>query len=398
MTSWFPSGDAAEAQTSGEPTPSDDRPVINGIDVLQRDGFGALRDKRVGIVAHAASITIDGRRSVDALAASGNVELRKIFSPEHGLSATADTRVGDSVDTQTGLPVISLYGKTFKPTAEHLHDLDAVLYDLQDIGCRFYTYITTLGWLLEAAAEHRVAVFVLDRPNPIGGNVVEGPCSDVEHESLVAYHELPLRHGMTVGELARLYNAERRLHADLRVVTMGGWQRGFLHSDTHQHWVNPSPNIRDEIAALLFPGVGLIEGTNVSVGRGTDAPFHVMGAPWLDGAKLSTALDMLGLPSLHTEPLRFTPQDPGHRFCGEVCQGVRFTVQDPRDFSPASLGLGLVQTLRALYPAQWEYRLLDPLLARTDLLAAIDTQSPALPDLWEPGLEFFEARARALLY
>ncbi|MDQ6781261.1 MAG: DUF1343 domain-containing protein [Candidatus Eremiobacteraeota bacterium] len=398
MTSWFPGGYAAESQTPGERMPSDGQPVINGIDVLQRDGFHPLRDKRVGIVAHAASVTVEGRRSVDALAASGSVDLRKIFSPEHGLSATADTRIGDSVDRQTGLPVISLYGETLKPTAEQLHDLDVVLYDLQDIGCRFYTYITTLGWLLEAAAEQRVSVFVLDRPNPIGGGDVEGPCSDVAHESLVAYHELPLRHGMTVGELARLFNAERRLHADLRVVTMGGWQRGFLHSDTHQRWINPSPNIRDEIAALLFPGVGLIEGTNVSVGRGTDTPFHVMGAPWLDGAQLSAALDMLGLPALRTEPLRFTPKDPGHRFCGEACQGVRFTIEDPRAFSPAALGLGLVQTLRALYPTQWQHRLLDPLLASTDLLHAIEEQSTALPELWEPGLEFFEARARALLY
>jgi uncharacterized protein YbbC (DUF1343 family) len=372
--------------------------VLNGIDVLRRDGFSLLRDQRVAVVANQSSLSLEGERTVDILARNRQLFLTKIFSPEHGLDGTADTRIGDGRDERTGLPVHSLYGDNLKPTAEHLHALDAVIYDLQDIGCRFYTYITTLGWLLEACAEHEVSVYVLDRPNPIGGLDVEGPCSDPAHESLVAYHELPLRHGMTVGELARLFNAERGINADLHVVGMHGWQRAFWFNDTEQAWINPSPNIRDETAALLFPGVGLIEGTNVSVGRGTPQPFHVFGAPWLDGARVSAALAPLALPGLRTEPVSFTPLDAGHRFFREQCSGVRFLVDDRQAFSPAALGLGLIQTLRALYPEAWEYPLLASLLGRDDLLEAIEDQSPELTDLWEPDPDFFEARARALIY
>lgn len=372
--------------------------VLNGIDVLRRDGCSLLRDQRVAVVANQSSVSLEGERTVDILARNRQLFLTKIFSPEHGLDGTADTRIGDGRDERTGLPVHSLYGDNLKPTAEHLHALDAVIYDLQDIGCRFYTYITTLGWLLEACAEHEVSVYVLDRPNPIGGLDVEGPCSDPAHESLVAYHELPLRHGMTVGELARLFNAERGINADLHVVSMHGWQRAFWFNDTEQAWINPSPNIRDETAALLFPGVGLIEGTNVSVGRGTPQPFHVFGAPWLDGARVSAALSALALPGLRSEPVSFTPHDAGHRFFREQCSGVRFLVDDRQAFSPAALGLGLIQTLRALYPETWEYPLLARLLGRDDLLEAIEDQSPELSDLWEPDPDFFEARARALIY
>ena len=372
--------------------------VLNGIDVLRRDGFSLLRDQRVAVVANQSSVSLEGERTVDILMRNRQLFLTKIFSPEHGLDGTADTRIGDGRDERTGLPVHSLYGDNLKPTADHLHALDAVIYDLQDIGCRFYTYITTLGWLLEACAEHEVSLYVLDRPNPVGGLDVEGPCSDPAHESLVAYHELPLRHGMTVGELARLFNAERGINADLHVVGMHGWQRAFWFNDTEQAWINPSPNIRDETAALLFPGVGLIEGTNVSVGRGTPQPFHVFGAPWLDGARVSAALSALALPGLRTEPVSFTPHDAGHRFFREQCSGVRFLVDDRQAFSPAALGLGLIQTLRALYPEAWEFPLLARLLGRDDLLEAIEDQSPELSDLWEPDPDFFEARARALMY
>lgn len=366
--------------------------------MLRRDGFAVLRDQRVAIVANQSSVSVDGERSIDLLAQRKDVFLTKIFSPEHGLQGTADTRVGDSRDERTGLAVHSLYGETFKPTAEHMHGLDAVLYDLQDVGCRFYTYTTTLGWLMEACALHKVALYVLDRPNPIGGLDVEGPCSDDEHESLVAYHELPLRHGMTMGELALLFNEERGINADLHVVTMGGWARNLWFSDTDQRWINPSPNIRDETAALLYPGVGLIEGTNVSVGRGTAEPFHVFGAPWIDGNSVSAHLNKLELPGLRTQPVIFTPLDPIHRYHSQECQGVQFVVENRQEFSPAALGLALIQTLRSLYPQAWEYRLIDKLLGRTDLLEAIEDQSPELADLWEPDPDFFEARARALLY
>lgn len=372
--------------------------VLNGIDVLVAEEFARLRNRRVGIIANHSSVDLYGRRSIDLLYACEDLTLIKIFSPEHGLHGTADTRIGDSRDDTTGLAVFSLYGETLKPTEAQLGDLDALVYDLQDIGCRFYTYITTMGWAMEACAQHRVPFVVLDRPNPIAGLDVEGPCSDEEHESLVAYHELPLRHGMTAAELARLFNEERALGTRLEVVEMRGWQRALWFHDTGQPWINPSPNIRDETAALLFPGVGLIEGTNVSVGRGTAQPFHVMGAPWIQGTALSSALNELELDALRTEPVEFTPLDRGHQFYGQRCSGVRFIVGDEQAFSPAMLGLALIQTLRRLYPDTWEYRKLDALLGRTDLLQAIEDHAPELADLWAPDPDFFDARARALIY
>lgn len=372
--------------------------VLNGIDVLLQDDFAALRDQRVSVVANHSSVTLDGRRTVDVLAQRRDVFLTSIFSPEHGLHGKVDDKVDDSTDEGTGLPVHSLYGASYRPTPQQLHEVDAVVYDLQDIGCRFYTYITTLGLLLEACAENDVAVYVLDRPNPIGGLDVEGPCSDSDHESFVAYHELPLRHGMTVGELARLFNAERGINAQLKVVTMGGWQRSFWQPHTGQRWIDPSPNIRDVIAALLFPGVGLIEGSNVSVGRGTENPFHVFGAPWMDGDAVARALHERAIPGLRCESVAFTPQDALHRHYRQPCPGVGFIVENEQLFSPAALGLALIEILRERYADVWEYRSIEKLLGRSDLIEAIEDRSPELATLWKPDPEFFEARARALLY
>ncbi|MBC5806107.1 MAG: exo-beta-N-acetylmuramidase NamZ family protein [Candidatus Eremiobacter antarcticus] len=372
--------------------------ILNGIDVLLEDDFRALRDLRVAVVANHSSITLDGRRTVDVLAQRRDLFLTSIFSPEHGPQGNVDATVGDSTDERTGLPIYSLYGGSYRPTPQQLHQVDAVLYDLQDVGCRFYTYITTLGLLLEACGENGVAVYVLDRPNPIGGLDVEGPCSDSDHESFVAYHELPLRHGMTVGELARLFNAERNINAQLKVVTMGGWQRSFWHHNTGQRWIDPSPNIRDVTAALLFPGVGLIEGSNVSVGRGTGNPFHVFGAPWMDGEAVARAVHERTIPGLRCESAAFTPQDSVHRHYRQPCSGVHFIVEDEQSFSPAALGLAIIEILRERYPDVWEYRSIEKLLGRSDLIEAIEDRSPELETLWKPDPDFFEARARALLY
>jgi uncharacterized protein YbbC (DUF1343 family) len=377
----------------GEP-----RPVRNGADVLADDDFKAIHDSRLAIVTNHTGLLLDGTRTIDALHANLDVTLRRIFTPEHGLYGDRDDRFGDSRDDATGLDVFSLYGERLRPTPEQLDGIDIVLYDIQDVGARFYTYISTLGYVLEACAENRVAVYVLDRPNPIGGYDVDGPSSDPECESLVSYHPLPLRHGMTIGELARLFNVEREIGADLRVVTMAGWQRSFWFDNCGQPWTDPSPNIRDLAAAALYPGIGLLEGTNVSVGRGTESPFHVIGAPWIDGTRLADALSHHELPGVTYEAVEFTPDDRAHPHSGQLCRGVRFNITDMQAMPTAHLALALIKDLRALHPHEWEYRGLGALLARPDLLEAIEDGAGELDDLWEPDPDFFDARAKALLY
>ncbi len=373
-------------------------PVRNGIDVLAAADFDILRNRRVAVVTNHTGRLLDGTRTVDALLANPELHLDVLFSPEHGLDGTHEDAVGDSVDEATGLPVFSLFGDRVMPSPEQLTDIDVLLFDLQDVGARFYTYISTLGYTLEACAENRVEIYVLDRPNPIGGFDVEGPSSDVACESLTAYHSMPLRHGMTIGELSRLFNVERGIGADLRVVTMAGWQRSYWFDNCGQTWIDPSPNIRDLQAAALYPGLGLLEGTNVSVGRGTPEPFHVVGAPWMDGTRLADALTKLEMPGLTCEPLEFTPDGVHHPHHGQRCHGVRFILSEMQSVLPSELALALIRELRHLHPVEWHYRQLESLLARPDLLDAIEDGSQELDDLWEPDPEFFEARARAMLY
>jgi uncharacterized protein YbbC (DUF1343 family) len=373
-------------------------PVRNGIDVLAAGEFDVLRNRRVAVVTNQTGRLLDGTRTIDALFVSPDVQLDVLFSPEHGLDGAHEGTVGDSIDEATGLPVYSLFGERVMPSAEQLTDIDVLLFDLQDVGARFYTYVSTLGYTLEACAENHVEMYVLDRPNPIGGFDVEGPSSDAASESFTAYHPLPLRHGMTIGELSRLLNVERGIGADLRVVTMAGWQRSYWFDNCGQTWINPSPNIRDLPAAALYPGLGLLEGTNVSVGRGTPEPFHIFGAPWMDGTRLAEALTKLELPGLTCEPYEFTPDGEHHPHHGQRCHGVRFVLGELQLVLPSELALALIRELRVLHPAEWRYRDLDALLARPDLLDAIEDGSSELDDLWEPDPEFFEARARALLY
>jgi len=373
-------------------------PVRNGADVLADDDFKAIHDTRIAIVTNHTGLLLDGTRTIDALHANPDVALLRIFAPEHGLHGDRDDRFDDSRDDVTGLDVFSLHGERLRPTSEQLHGIDIVLFDIQDVGARFYTYISTLGYVLEACAENRVAVYVLDRPNPIGGYDVDGPSSDPECESFVAYHPLPLRHGMTIGELARLFNVEREIGADLRVVTMAGWQRSFWFDNCDQPWTDPSPNIRDLGAAALYPAVGLLEGTNVSVGRGTETPFHVIGAPWLDSARFAAALAHHELPGVAFEAVEFTPDDRAHPHSGKQCRGVRFAISDMQAMPTAHLALALINELRTLHPHEWEYRGLSALLARPDLLEAIEDEASELEDLWEPDPDFFDARAKALLY
>jgi uncharacterized protein YbbC (DUF1343 family)/CubicO group peptidase (beta-lactamase class C family) len=373
--------------------------VQTGIDVLARESFRRLQGRRVGLVTNHTGLDREGRSTVDLLHKAEGITLVALLSPEHGIRGSADEKVADAKDERTGLPVYSLYGERRKPTAETLGGIDTLVYDIQDAGCRFYTYISTLGLVLEAAAENKVRLVVLDRPNPVGGLMVEGPVLDAGKESFVAYHRLPVRHGMTVGELARMYNEERKIGADLEVVAMEGWRRGDLYDATGLRWVNPSPNLRSLTQALLYPGVGLLETTNVSVGRGTDRPFEWVGAPWIDGPRLAAALSEHHLPGVRFVPVTLTPASSVHK--GNACGGVQLIVDVWTHFRPLPTGLSIAHELRLLYPEAWQVDRFDRLLGHRATWQGVK-DGVAVRDLearWQPELvRFRERRQKFLLY
>jgi uncharacterized protein YbbC (DUF1343 family) len=383
------------------PVPADDPPrpaaVRAGVDVLAAEGFARLKGRKVGLVTNHTGRAADGTPTIDLLFKADGVKLVALFSPEHGIRGELDEKVGDAVDAKTGLPVYSLYGERRKPTAETLKGVDTLVYDIQDIGCRFYTYISTLGLVLEAAKEHGLRVVVLDRPNPIGGVAVEGPVRDAGRGSFVAYHELPVRHGLTVGELAVLFNSERDLKVDLDVVKVADWRRGDLFDRTGLTWRNPSPNMRHLTAALLYPGIGLLETTNVSVGRGTERPFEWVGAPWIDGRQLAAELNRRNPPGVRFVPVSRTPTSSKHQ--GAECGGVDIIGVDWAKVSPVRLGLEVAAALRALYPQKWETKNLDRLLVHKATHEGL-VGGKAVADLeksWAQELDAFRKRRAAVL-
>lgn len=390
---------ASRANTIMSLDAPNDAQVLTGIDVLERDGFKELAGMRVGLVTNHTGRDRAGRQTIDVLHGTSVVKLTALFSPEHGIRGLADEKVSDSKDEKTGLPIYSLYGETRRPKPEQLKDLDAIVYDIQDVGARFYTYISTLGYVLEEGARAHIPVFVLDRPNPIGGVDVEGPVADADKLSFIAYHRIPVRHGLTVGELARLYNEERKLGCDLRVIKMEGWRRGMWYDATNLTWVNPSPNMRSLTEAALYPGIGLLETTNLSVGRGTDTPFEVVGAPWLDGQRLAVYLNNRKIAGVRFVPVRFTPQSSV--FKNQECGGVNIIITDRARFHPVQTGLEIAVALRKLYPVEWKVEDYARLLVNARTLEAVKrADDPAeIARLWADDLsEFRRARARALLY
>jgi uncharacterized protein YbbC (DUF1343 family) len=300
-------------------------------------------------------------------------------------------------DEQTGLPIYSLYGETRAPKPEQLKDLDAIVFDIQDIGARFYTYISTLGYVMEEAAKVHLPVFVLDRPNPIDGIDVEGPVADADKLSFTAYHTIPVRHGMTMGELAQLYNRDRKLRCDLRVIKMEKWRRAMWFDATNLSWINPSPNMRSLTEATLYPGVGLLETTNVSVGRGTNTPFEVVGAPWIDGQKLADYLNRRRVPGVRFVPLRFTPN--ASVFKDKECGGINILLTDRSRFSPVRTGIEMAVALRRLYPEDWKVDDYGRLLVNAATLARVK-RAEAPEDIlqsWTAQLEEFRRLRRGVL-
>jgi uncharacterized protein YbbC (DUF1343 family)/CubicO group peptidase (beta-lactamase class C family) len=373
--------------------------VLTGIDVLERDNFKPLAGMRLGLVTNHTGRNREGRATIDVLSKAPGVKLVALFAPEHGIRGLADENVSDSKDDVTGLPIYSLYGETRRPKPEQLKDLDALVFDIQDVGVRFYTYIATLGYLLEEAAKAKLPVFVLDRPNPIGGVDVEGPMADQDKLSFTSYHMIPTRHGLTIGELGQLFNRQRNIGADLRVIKMEGWHRWMWFDETNLMWINPSPNMRSLTEATLYPGVGLLETTNVSVGRGTDTPFEIVGAPWIQPDKLADYLNQRGAPGVRFVPVRFTPR--GSVFKDVECGGVNIIVTDRAAFRPLLTGIEMALALRKLYPNDWQVDKYLRLLVNADTLERVKRGESAreIVASWNSGLQDFRrARAQVLLY
>ncbi|MBI3553196.1 MAG: DUF1343 domain-containing protein [Elusimicrobia bacterium] len=316
-----------------------------GIDVLEAQGFAPLAGKRVGLITNHTGVDASGRTTIDALFAAKNLQLVALFSPEHGIRGDKNggAPIGDAKDPVTALPIYSLYGATKRPTDAMLKGLDALVFDIQDVGARFYTYLSTMGMAIEEADKRRIAFVVLDRPNPIGGETLEGPVLDGPF-TFTGYFPVPVRHGMTPGEMARLHAAAKGLTLALTVVPLQGWSRATLYDQTGYAWINPSPNIRSLDAALLYPGIGLFEATNMSVGRGTDAPFLWFGAPWLDARSLVQVLDAARLPGVHFEVEDKTPAQD--LYAGKLCRGVRIEVLDRRSVRAVDIFVHAVCALR----------------------------------------------------
>jgi uncharacterized protein YbbC (DUF1343 family)/CubicO group peptidase (beta-lactamase class C family) len=396
-----------EAATASRRLAARNGHVLTGIDVLEQDNFASLKKDKtemtIGLLTNNTGVDGQGRRTIDALAAAPGIKLAAIFAPEHGIfGAQDDLNVQNTTDSVTGVPVYSMYGGTDakkRPSLDVLKTLDAVVFDIQDAGARFYTYPATLGYLLEAAAQTNTEVIVLDRPNPVNGSFVQGPISQTEFASFTSYHPIPIRHGMTLGELAQMYNVERKLGARLRVIPMQGWLRGDWFDSTGIVWVNTSPNLRSVNEAELYPGVAIVEGSNVSVGRGTDTPFEVLGAPWIDARAYSDYMNARLIPGVRFVPVTFTPVSGP--YANQQCKGVNIIVTDRTVLDAPELGIELAAALHKLYPDQWKIDLMLKLLANREAYDAVvrGDDPRAIAQGWQDDLEKFkELRQKYLLY
>lgn len=401
-----PTPGEGEASPGGDTKPVEVTPVRikTGLDVLEGQGWAPLKGKVVGLVTNQTGVDGEGRRNVDLLARAPGVRLQAIFSPEHGLDGTLDARVPHGTYSGTGqgpaLTVWSLYGSDRRPTPAMLQGLDTLVFDIQDVGVRFYTYLTTLVYILEEAARHRIDVVVLDRPDPLTGATVEGPVMDTDLRSFTAPHPIPVRTGMTMGEFARMVVAERKIPVKLSVIPLEGWERRMWFDETGLPWVNPSPNIRSLTQALLYSGVGLLEATNLSVGRGTETPFEVVGAPWIsDPSALADALNALDMPGVTFQPATFLPTSSV--YAGQKVGGVRLVVTDRDVLRPVTVGLTIGRTLMERYPAQFRAAAIQNLLVnRSTMWALLRGDSLARLKQWAEAdrASFLQRRASYLIY
>jgi uncharacterized protein YbbC (DUF1343 family)/CubicO group peptidase (beta-lactamase class C family) len=377
----------------------EDAKTETGIDVLEENQFAPLRGKRVGLITNHTGVDSAGRRTIDVLAKAEGVHLVALFSPEHGIAGRVDARVPSTTDEATGLPVHSLFGETLRPTDEMLRGLDALVFDIQDAGVRFYTYTTTMAYAMEEAARHHLVFYVLDRPNPLGGEAIEGPMLDRDRLSFVGYFPMPVRYAMTLGELAQMFNAENKIGADLHVIAMKNWHRRDTYEATGLVWIGPSPNLRSLNAALLYPGIEILQAAGVSVGRGTDAPFEVFGAPWMHGIELAAELNRRFVPGVRFAPTRFTPRDGLYK--DQACEGIALVITDRASLDSMLMGLEIAALLHKLYPDHFQLEKMIELVGSKEAIDRMGKgEGPARVVMsWADALDAFrKLRAKYLLY
>ena len=381
-----------------------EEPVVQtGLEAFLASPPEIVKGKRIGLVTNQSGLTATGERNVDAIEKIPGVKITAIFSPEHGISGTRRGSIESSVDEKTGITITSLYGEIRKPTPELLKDVDVLVYDIQDIGVRQYTYESTMALTMQAAAEKGIPYIVLDRPNPITGNIVEGNLTDTAYLSFVGIYPVASRHGMTMGELAKMYNDVHKIGADLTVIPMKGWKRGMWWDETGLAWINPSPNIRRVEAEVIYPGSVFFEGGNVSEGRGTPLPLEQVGAPWLDNQKVASAMNAMKLAGVRFEPVDIQVDSTGRRYRNEIIKGIRFEVTDRETFRPIRAALLLFNEIRKTHPDKFEWgrsRHFDQLAGGAELRNAIDSGTVvALLDRWDAeAAQFAEARKPYLIY
>ncbi|MEW6068806.1 MAG: exo-beta-N-acetylmuramidase NamZ domain-containing protein [Nitrospirota bacterium] len=373
--------------------------VKTGIDVLKTEKFAPLKGLRIGLITNHSGINSSGERDIDLLYKAPKVKLVAIFTPEHGLSGNEETHVSSGTEPVTGLPVYSLYNNVKQPTTEMLKGIDALVFDIQDVGARFFTYITTMGYAMEAAAKKGIAFYVLDRPNPITASIVEGHVIDEDLKSFTGYFPIPIRHGMTIGELAQMFNTENKIGAKLHIIKMQDYQRTDWFDETGLLWVNPSPNLRTLTEVILYPGVAMVEGANVSVGRGTDTPFELLGAPWINAKELASYLNEREIQGVRFMPVDFIPRSS--QFENQLCHGVQIILLDREALDTSALGIEIISAIYNLYPEEFEIdKTLDLIASRKvmeNIKAGKDPHSIIMG--WQESLERFrEIWSKYLLY
>jgi uncharacterized protein YbbC (DUF1343 family) len=373
--------------------------VHTGLDVLEVQKFAPLRGKRVGLITNHTGVDFQGKSAIDILAHAPGVQLVALFSPEHGIAGHADEKVASSKDPSTGLPIYSLYGEHLRPTDEMLKGLDALVFDVQDAGVRFYTYTATMGYCMEEAAKRNIAFYLLDRPNPLNGEIVEGPMLDAEKTSFLAYYPVPVRYGLTIGELAQLYNAENHINCELHVVAMKNWRRDYFYESTGLRWIPPSPNLRTLKGSIIYPGLEILQNAGASVGRGTEAPFEEFGAPWINGEELAEALNARNLAGVRFADHPFIPVSG--LYAGQRCGGVGIRVTDRAGVRSMRIGLEIVTLLQQKYPDHFDVTKTVLLLGSDATVEALKAGTPPaeIVESWGKDLAAFDqVRRRYFIY
>jgi uncharacterized protein YbbC (DUF1343 family) len=373
--------------------------VQTGLDVLESQKFAPLRGKHIGIITNHTGLDSQGKSTIELLAHAPGVQVVAIFSPEHGLGGQLDERLSSSKDPSTGLHVFSLYGETLRPTDEMLKGVDTLVFDIQDAGVRFYTYTVTMAYAMEEAAKRNIAFYVLDRPNPLGGEIIEGPMLDPDKTNFVAYFPIPVRYALTIGELAQFFNSENHINTDLHVIAMKNWHRNYFFESTGVRWIPPSPNLRTLKGSIVYPGLEILQSAGVSVGRGTEAPFEEFGAPWMDGEKVASALNAAHLPGLKFVSQPFIPVTG--LYAGKRCNGVGIRIGDRGAVRSMRMGLEIAALLQKMYPQYFDVSKTIVLLGNSETVQKLaEGASPAeIVASWQTSLsDYDKTRRRYLLY